>query len=148
MMVARGMGMRVLMGTKFPLQDEKFSGCMLVMTTQRSELYQCGCVCVCTRTPTRGRLVRSDSLWLWTAIRQSPLSMGLSRQEYWSGLQFPLPRDPPDPGVKLPSPELAGGFFTTEPPRKPWIIPNCTTLKWLNWSILHYMYFTKIVKII
>ena len=53
MIVARGMGLRVLMGTKFPLQDEKFSGCMLVMTTQRSELYQRGCVCVHAHAHTR-----------------------------------------------------------------------------------------------
>ena len=53
MIVARGMGVRVLMGTKFPLQDEKFSGCMLVMTTQRSELYQRGCVCVHAHAHTR-----------------------------------------------------------------------------------------------
>ena len=45
--------------------------------------------------------------------------MGFSRQEYWSGLPFPLPRDLPNPGIKLASPgspALAGGFFTTEPP--------------------------------
>ena len=44
-----------------------------------------------------------------------------SRQEYWSGLPFPLPGDLPDPGIEpasLVSPALAGGFFTTEPPRK------------------------------
>ena len=49
MTVAKGMGVRVLMGTKFPLQDEKFSGCMLVMAIQQIELYQCVCVCVRTR---------------------------------------------------------------------------------------------------
>ena len=48
--------------------------------------------------------------------------MGFSRQEYWSGLPFPSPEDLPDTGIKpgpLTSPELAGGFFTTEPPGKP-----------------------------
>ena len=38
------------------------------------------------------------------------------RQEYWSGVQFPTPRDLPNPGIKpasLASPALAGGFFTT-----------------------------------
>ena len=47
---------------------------------------------------------------------QAPLSMGFSRQEYWSGLPFPSPGDLPDPGIKpasLKSPTLAGGFFTT-----------------------------------
>ena len=38
---------------------------------------------------------------------------------YWSGLPFPAPGDLPDPGIKPASPALAGGFFTTEPPRKP-----------------------------
>ena len=41
---------------------------------------------------------------------QAPLSMGFSRQEYWSGLPFPHPGDLPNPGIKH---ALAGGFFTT-----------------------------------
>ena len=45
--------------------------------------------------------------------------MGFSRQEYWSGLPFPSPEDLPNPGIKLMSPALAGGFFTTESPGKP-----------------------------
>ena len=35
----------------------------------------------------------------WTVARHAPLSMGFSRQEYWSGLPFPSPRDLPDPGM-------------------------------------------------
>ena len=58
----------------------------------------------------------------WTVARQAPLSMGLSRQEYWSGLPFPPAGDLPDPGTELTSPRLvsciAGGFFTTKPPGK------------------------------
>ena len=49
------------------------------------------------------------------------MSMGFSRQEYWSGLPFPSPGDLPNPGVELASPAslaLAGRFFTTEPPGK------------------------------
>ena len=42
----------------------------------------------------------------WTVAHQSPLSMGLSRQEYWSGLLCPPPGDLPDPGIKLMSPAL------------------------------------------
>ena len=38
---------------------------------------------------------------------------GFPRQEYWSGLSLPTPRDPPNPGIKHASPALAGGFFTT-----------------------------------
>ena len=49
---------------------------------------------------------------------QSPLSVGFPRQEYWSGL--PSPGDLPYPGIELMSSALAGGFFTTEPPGKPW----------------------------
>ena len=52
----------------------------------------------------------------WTVACQVPLSMEFSKQEYWSGLPFPSPGDLPDPGIK---PALAGGFFTTEPTRKP-----------------------------
>ena len=51
----------------------------------------------------------------WTVAFQVPLSMGFSRQEYWSGLPCPPPGDLPDPGIEpvsLPSPVLAGGFFT------------------------------------
>ena len=49
--------------------------------------------------------------------------MGFSRQEYWSGLPYPPPGDLSDPGIKPVSPvspALAGGFFTTEPPGKPY----------------------------
>ena len=51
-----------------------------------------------------------------TVAHQAPLSMGFSRQEYWSELPFPPPGDLPDPGIKtvsLTSPALAGRFFTT-----------------------------------
>ena len=43
---------------------------------------------------------------LWTVAHQAPLSMGLPRQESWSGLPFPPPEDPPDPGIETPSPAL------------------------------------------
>ena len=46
---------------------------------------------------------------------QAPLSLGFP----WCGLPFPSPGDRPDPGIKPTSLALAGGFFTTEPPRKP-----------------------------
>ena len=41
---------------------------------------------------------------LWTVAHQAPLSMGFSRQEYWSGLPWPPPGDLPDPGIKPTSP--------------------------------------------
>ena len=64
-------------------------------------------------------LYHFSHVWLchpWTAALQAPLSMGLSRQEYWSGLPFPPPGDLRDSGIEptfLPSPELVDGFFTT-----------------------------------
>ena len=42
----------------------------------------------------------------WTVAYQAPLSMGFSRQEYWSGLPFPSPGDLPNPGIKPRSPAL------------------------------------------
>ena len=52
--------------------------------------------------------------------------MGFSRQEYWSGLSFPLPRHLPDPGIEPGSSALAGGFFTTQPPGKSiWYLARC-----------------------
>ena len=53
----------------------------------------------------------------WTVAHQAPLSMGFSRQEYWSGLPFPSPGYISHPGIKpgfLASLALAGGFFTIE----------------------------------
>ena len=61
----------------------------------------------------------------WTVALKAPLSMGFSRQEYWSGLSFPIPGDLHDSGIEpvsLMSPVLAGGFYTTEPPGKPHIL--------------------------
>ena len=43
----------------------------------------------------------------WTAARQDPLSMGFSRQEYWSGLPCSSPGDLPDPGIKAQSPYVS-----------------------------------------
>ena len=66
----------------------------------------------------------------WTVALQSPLSMGLSWQEYWSGLPFPLTGDLPDPGIEPSSPvspALASMFFTTEPLVRPPHEPHLVT---------------------
>ena len=55
----------------------------------------------------------------WTVAYQAPLSMGFSRQEYWSGLPFPSPGDLPDPGIEPRSPAFQADALTTEPPGKP-----------------------------
>ena len=59
----------------------------------------------------------------WTVARQAPLSVGFSRQEYWSGLPFPSPGDLPDTGIKRRSPVLQEESLPFEPPGapvKPW----------------------------
>ena len=52
----------------------------------------------------------------WTVVYQASLSMGFSKQEYWSGLPFPSPGDLPDPGIKPKSPALQADALTSEPP--------------------------------
>ena len=55
----------------------------------------------------------------WTVARQAPLSMGLPRQEYWSGLPFPSPGDPPDPRLNPGLLHWQVNSLPTEPPGKP-----------------------------
>ena len=74
------------------------------------------------------RSVVSDSFETpWTVAQQAPLSMGGSRQGYWSGWPLPSPGDLPDPGTGPASPALAGRFFTSEPPGK----PLSASVKWV-----------------
>ena len=86
----------------------------------------------------------------WTVAQQAPPSREFFRQEYWSGLPFPTPGDLPDPGIEpasLAFPALAGGLFTSTPPRKPsWLLgttkaaSSCNIQQdvlseyWLRWS--------------
>ena len=62
--------------------------------------------------------VMSDSLQPHGLSCQDPLSMELSRQEYWSGLPFPSPGDLPDPRIKPRSPALQADSLPSELPRK------------------------------
>ena len=57
--------------------------------------------------------VASNSVTPWTVSCQASLSIGCSRQEYWSGLPFPPPGDLPDPGMELLSRALAGAYEGT-----------------------------------
>ena len=86
----------------FPLNALVFLACV------------CVCVCVCYLL---------SYVWLFitpqTVAHQASLSMGFSRQEYWSGLPFPSPEDLPDPGIEPWSPALQEGSLPSEPPRKP-----------------------------
>ena len=54
----------------------------------------------------------------WTGAYQAPQFMEFSRQEYWSGLPFPSPRDLPDPGIEPMSPALQADTLPSEPPWK------------------------------
>ena len=74
-------------------------------------------LCVCVSHFSRARLFGT----LWTVAYQAPLSIGFSRQEYWSGLLCSPPGDLPNPGKKpasLMSPAWAGRFFTTSATRE------------------------------
>ena len=69
-------------------------------------------VCVCAKSLSHVRLFATPR----TVAHQAPLSVGFSRQDYWSGLPVPSPGDLPYPGIEhasLMSPALAGWFFTT-----------------------------------
>ena len=56
----------------------------------------------------------------WTVARQAPRPWDFSIQEYWNRLQSPSSGDLPHPEIKPMSPALAGGFFTSKPPGKPY----------------------------
>ena len=66
--------------------------------------------------------LRAESSWIatpQTVAHQAPLSMGFSRQEYWSGVPLPSPGDLPDPGIEPRSPSLQADTLTSEPPGLP-----------------------------
>ena len=76
------------------------------------------CVCACVCTLSCVQLFGTP----WTVACRAPLSMGFSRQEYWSRLPIPTPGDLPNPGIKpvsLASPALVDWFFTIAAPEKP-----------------------------
>ena len=63
-------------------------------------------------------LSRFSRVWLgvtlWNVACQALLSMGFSRQEYWSGLPFPFPRDLPDPGIEPRALAMKAQALTTD----------------------------------
>ena len=62
---------------------------------------------------------------IWTVAHQAPLSIGFSRQEYWSGLPFPSPGDLPNPGINPASPTLQ--------------VDSLPLSQHLNFNSIHYM---------
>ena len=72
-------------------------------------------MCVCVKLLSRVQLFVTP----WTVAHQAPLSMGFSRQEYYSGLPFPFSGDLPNPGIEPRSPTLQADALSSEPPGKP-----------------------------
>ena len=70
----------------------------------------------------------------WTVAHQDPLSMGFSRQEYWSGLLLPSPGNLPDPGIKPRSPALWAYSLPSELPGKPYLSPTSAVLRKYKFS--------------
>ena len=62
----------------------------------------------------------SDSATLWTVAHQAPLSMGFSRQEYWSGLPFPSTGVPHNPEIEPGYPALQADSLLSVSPGKPY----------------------------
>ena len=62
-------------------------------------------------------------VWLfatpWTVAYQAALSMGFSRQEYWSGFPSSSPGDLPDPGIESRTSTMQADALPSEPPGKP-----------------------------
>ena len=73
----------------------------------------------------------------WTVAYQAPPSMGLSRQEYWSGLPFPSPEDLPNPRIEPRSPALQTDALLSEPPGKLTIPRSCEIqTRWVCYFLL------------
>ena len=96
-----------------------------------------GAVCACVQSLSRIRL----SVSLWTVVHQTPLSMGFSRQKYWSGLPFPSPGDLPDPGIESGSSTSQADALPSEPQGSPsvWQIKSIfTALKCFCTPLTHH----------
>ena len=77
-----------------------------------------------------------DSATPWTVAHQAPLSMGFSKQEYWSGLPFPSPGDLFDLGIEPRSPALQADSLTTEQPGTLHRTPGCVSLLLFSHSVV------------
>ena len=86
------------------------------------------------------RSVVSDSATPWTVAHQAPLSMGFSRQEYWSWLPCPPPGNLPNPGIEPRSYALQADSLPFQPLRKSlWEYPfisKLATCPWVCFSLL------------
>ena len=82
----------------------------------------------------------------WLVAHQAPLSMGFSRQEYWSGLPFPSPGDLPNPGTEPGSPALQADSLQSEPPGSPCEVVGAF-IDFILVTILHCMYVYQNIKL-
>ena len=81
----------------------------------------------------------------WTVVRQAPLSVAFSRQEYWRGLPCPLPGNLPNPGIETRSPTLQADSLPSKPPGKPKntgvgslsLLQGSFLTQESNWGLLH-----------
>ena len=92
-------------------------------------------VCFCAQWLSRVRLCGL----LWAVAHQAPLSMGFSRQEYWSGLPFPSTGDLPDPEIKPRSPALQADSLSSRPPGKPKTSVTQVNRQQVFLAILNYL---------
>ena len=79
--------------------------------------------------------VISDSATLWAITCQAPLSMGFSRQKYWSGLPFSSPGDLPDPGTKPRSPASHVNSLIVWATRVTQVMSSMRVLSWLLFTL-------------
>ena len=89
-------------------------------------------------------------VWLsvtpWTVAHQAPLSMGFSRQEYWSGLPFLPPEDLFNPGIEPASPSLQADSLPSEPPGK--AIYKYICFMFHVWSFNSLRFFSSFVSLV
>ena len=83
----------------------------------------------------------------WTVAHQALLSMGFSRQKYWSELPFPSPGDLPNPGIEPRSPALEADTLTSEPPgnMQQWISTEISFQFFLHHLQARWWLFTKVL---
>ena len=99
--------------TSYPRTAYRYSMFQNVPESER-QILALFLLCVCVKSLSRIRLFATP----WTVALWAHLSMGFSRQEYWSGWPFPSPGELPNPGIQPGSPALQADSWPSEPPRK------------------------------
>ena len=99
-------------------------------------------MCICYTHLCVSCSVMSDCVTPSTVACQAPLSMEVSRQEYWSGYPFSILGDLPNSGIKPGSPALQAGYLPSQPPGKTFIYLMSPLIKILknvfNKSVMNY----------